>query len=552
MLSSGSFISRCSVFVPAILAMGIATGALAEHPRPVQNAVNRLGDELGVLAVDVKVVAVEEVTWPDSSLGVPQSGEAHLTVLTPGYRVQLSVAGELFVFHTDMQDRVLRAGAPPAAAKPAIEPPSEMQSEPWPELGTTPKAVEAVAQKCRADLAKRLRIPVGEITVEYVDPVTFRDVALGLPQPGEKVVEAVTPGHRLSLAAGDMHYVYTTAGDQFRYGGPYEIWFYSLLYLRDGALMQASLLGTNAQQIVSAEELGGHAQQAAISIHPQDAAGGIIVIAQQLGPRPRSELRYLSTGSEGETAILGQEPEGDTDISAAVMVPASEADWNVRLLDQGLEFRGAAVSSCSTQWMAFARNLPGVGGAGARAGFDSRHWRVIWGQLNGADGFSGSLTLPEDATPVRLDWWGEEPEFVLRQAQGTLGYRLVTTADGRQLHRDPSVELPGDELRLSRSETLKLEESEVDGQPAVRVVLVPFDGQEKHLTTLENFRSRRTALSSDKRFALVTGVRADAFRFYTVDLASGQVLAQGDSARFGWPIELFGRSPQEYGAILGP
>ena len=423
MVSSGDFVSKCSVLVTAVLATCIATGALAEHPRPVQKAVDHLADELGVLAVDVQVVAVEQVTWPDSSLGLPQPGEAYLTVLTPGYRVQLSVAGEQFVYHTDKQDRVLRAAAPPAAAEPAIEPPAEMQPEPWPDVDTIPKAVEAVAQECCADLARRLGIPVDEVDVEYADPVTFRDTALGLPQPGEQTGEAATPGHRLSLAAGDIHYVYTTAGDQFRYGGPYNHWFHSLLYLRDGAVMQASLLGTNAQQIVSAEELGGHAQQAALSLHPQDAAGGIVVIARQSGRRPRSELRYLSTDSQWEMAILGQELEGDTAISAAVMVPDSEADWNVRLLEQGLEFREAAVSSCSTQWVAFARNLPGIG-IRSRPRFNSRHWRVIWGQLNGADGFTGSLALPGDATPVRLDWWGEEPEVVLQQAQGTLGYRL--------------------------------------------------------------------------------------------------------------------------------
>ena len=45
--------------VPAIRAMGIATGVLGEYPRPVQKAVNRMTDELGVLAVDVQVVAVE-------------------------------------------------------------------------------------------------------------------------------------------------------------------------------------------------------------------------------------------------------------------------------------------------------------------------------------------------------------------------------------------------------------------------------------------------------------------------------------------------------------
>ena len=107
-------------------------------------------------------------------------------------------------------------------------------------------------------------------------------------------------------------------------------------------------------------------------------------------------------------------------------------------------------------------------------------------------------------------------------------------------------------MTLSRSETLQLEESEVDGQPAVRMVLERFDGQEKNLATLENFRSRRTVISSDKRFAFITGVRADAFRFSTVDSASGEVLAESDSTRFGWPIKLFGRSPRDSGVILGP
>jgi hypothetical protein len=42
----------------------------------VQNAVNRLADELGVLAVDIQVVDVEQVAWRDSSLEVSQPEEA--------------------------------------------------------------------------------------------------------------------------------------------------------------------------------------------------------------------------------------------------------------------------------------------------------------------------------------------------------------------------------------------------------------------------------------------------------------------------------------------
>lgn len=540
-----------ATFVLAILAAHSGPAALADHPQPVRNAVQRLAQELEVLEADVRVVEVEEVTWRDSSLGLPQPGKAYLTVMTPGYRVQLSVAGETFVYHTDMHDHAVLAAGPIEAAKPGVEPPGKMPSEPWAEPGTMPASIQAVADRCRADLAKRLGIPIRQVTVEYVDPVTFRNSALGLPRPNEVVAEVITPGHRLLLEADNLLHVYTAAGGQFRYGGPYEHWFHSLLYLRDGALMQASLLGTNAQQIVSAEELGGHAQQAAISIYPQNAAGGIMVIAQQLGRRPRSELRYLSTDSESEMVILEQTFEDDTGISSAVMVPDSEAEWKVRLLEQGLEFRGAAVSSCNTRWVAFARNLPGIG-IRSRSRFDSRHWRVIWGQLDGADGFTGSLVLPQDATPIRLDWPGDEPEAVLRQPQGMVGYRLVSDAEGWKWHRDSSVELPGDELRLSRSETLRLKTTEADGQPAVQVILDRFDGQQTHLATLENFQARRTTVALDKRFAFITGARADAFHFFIVDLASGQVLIEGDSARFGWPIELFGQSPRDSEAILGP
>ncbi len=545
MLRFKRFAPLGSIFVLAILAAIFPSAALADHPQPVRHAVQRLAKELEVLAADVRVVEFEEVTWRDSSLGVPQPGEAYLTVLTPGYRVQLSVAGETFVYHTDMHDHAVRAAGPIEAAKPVVEPPGQMPSEPWTDPGTTPASVQAVADKCRADLAKRLGIQIGQVAVEYVDPVTFRNSALGLPRPNEVVADAITPGHRLLLEADNLLHVYTAAGTQFRYGGPYEHWFHSLLFIRDGNLMQASFLGTHVEQLVSARELGGDGQQAAISIVPQNEPGGIVIMTQRLGRRPLGELRYITSTGEGEMVIL----EEVTDVSSAVWVPDTNEPWKVLLLEQGLEFRNAAVSSCGSRWVAFARNLPGIR---AVERFDSRHWRLIWGQVGSSDGFTGSLAIPQEATPVRLDWWGDEPEAVLRQPQGMVGYRLVTSADGWQLHRDPSVELPGDELRLSRSETLKLEKTEANGQLAVQVVLARFDGQQTHLATLENFQARRTSVTFDKRFAFITGVRADAFHFFIVDLASGQVLIEGDSARFGWPIEPFARSPREFGAILGP
>jgi hypothetical protein len=65
-------------------------------------AVSRaLATQRGISPSDVKVLSVEAVVWPDSSLGCPEPGQMYLQVLTPGYRVAAEVAGERLEAHTD-------------------------------------------------------------------------------------------------------------------------------------------------------------------------------------------------------------------------------------------------------------------------------------------------------------------------------------------------------------------------------------------------------------------------------------------------------------------
>lgn len=63
-----------------------------------------LAERLGVDVSTVEVVEVVGVDWPDSSVGCPDPDMGYLTVITPGYRIILEVAGEQYTYHTDTRE----------------------------------------------------------------------------------------------------------------------------------------------------------------------------------------------------------------------------------------------------------------------------------------------------------------------------------------------------------------------------------------------------------------------------------------------------------------
>jgi hypothetical protein len=77
-----------------------------------QLAQEALARELGQNAADVTVVAVEETTWSDSSLGCPKPGMNYLQVITPGYKITLESQGKRYEYHTDTNQRVVRCDRP--------------------------------------------------------------------------------------------------------------------------------------------------------------------------------------------------------------------------------------------------------------------------------------------------------------------------------------------------------------------------------------------------------------------------------------------------------
>lgn len=79
----------------------------------VDLAKEHLADTLSAPIDDIVLSNIEEVVWPDSSLGYPEIGMSYLPVETPGYRIFLSYNGNIYEYHSDYE----RIVPPPSGNK---------------------------------------------------------------------------------------------------------------------------------------------------------------------------------------------------------------------------------------------------------------------------------------------------------------------------------------------------------------------------------------------------------------------------------------------------
>jgi hypothetical protein len=72
-----------------VVALASVTAGCAQEnlPPPAVVAIADMAAHLNIQAEQVTVVGLEEVTWPDASLGCPEPGKMYAQVLVPGYRV---------------------------------------------------------------------------------------------------------------------------------------------------------------------------------------------------------------------------------------------------------------------------------------------------------------------------------------------------------------------------------------------------------------------------------------------------------------------------------
>jgi len=185
-----------AVAVPvAVLALGVAC-AQGNLPRPVQAAVQDLSERIDVPAEMIVVASMEQVTWPDTSLGNPQPGQFYAQVQTEGYRVILEAQGQRYEYHTDMGTRL------------AMVEETEVGSGPIPAGEDETPARLATIRAAKADLAARLQIAPEAVYLLGLERVTWPDASLGAPEPGQDYAQVLTPGYRLVLEADGSLYSY--------------------------------------------------------------------------------------------------------------------------------------------------------------------------------------------------------------------------------------------------------------------------------------------------------------------------------------------------------
>lgn len=73
---------------------------------------------------------------------------------------------------------------------------------------------ESLVDVAKQDLAQRLAVPAGEISVVDAREVTWSDGSLGCPQPGMMYAQVLTPGYLVKLAYGGREYEYHAGKDR--------------------------------------------------------------------------------------------------------------------------------------------------------------------------------------------------------------------------------------------------------------------------------------------------------------------------------------------------
>ena len=97
-------------------------------------------------------------------------------------------------------------------ARPRPEP--EDDPAPAPESATLPSDDDPLVAAARADLSTVAGVDPDDIELISVEPVTWRNGALGCPQEGFSYTQALVPGHRIVLRAGATDYHYHNAGTE--------------------------------------------------------------------------------------------------------------------------------------------------------------------------------------------------------------------------------------------------------------------------------------------------------------------------------------------------
>jgi hypothetical protein len=89
---------------------GEAPAAASPERAAASAAIDDLAGRLGVAPEAITVVEVNEVEWPDASLGCPAPDMGYAQVITPGVQVILESGGQTYDYHGRSLDDLFMCG----------------------------------------------------------------------------------------------------------------------------------------------------------------------------------------------------------------------------------------------------------------------------------------------------------------------------------------------------------------------------------------------------------------------------------------------------------
>lgn len=213
-------------------------GAISPEPTPTTTADNEgkslfdaavlryLVGETGVGESEITLLNRSEQVWPNSALGCPEEGKMYLDVLTPGFLIEATVAGEPIEIHTnedasqmvlcdksDLGDLDGESGAlvsptdpTPRPATPVAGGEDDLEDEMADDGATQPAGdpgTTSLADQVIRFVAAETGLSPATLTIESDEAVVWRDSALGCPEQGQMYMQVLTAGRRYVVSGAD-------------------------------------------------------------------------------------------------------------------------------------------------------------------------------------------------------------------------------------------------------------------------------------------------------------------------------------------------------------
>jgi hypothetical protein len=173
--------------------------------RAVNLAKNELVSLFGADFSLIELASYESVTWNDTSLGCPQPDMGYAQILVDGYKIQLQIHEMTFNFHGAI-------GEVPFLCLNTSEPQSNLDAPA--EEAMVDSETQIQIEQATIDLADRLGVKPGAVTLISYEPVTWGDGSLGCPQPDMMYTQALVDGYQIQLQVDGQVYNYHGANGE--------------------------------------------------------------------------------------------------------------------------------------------------------------------------------------------------------------------------------------------------------------------------------------------------------------------------------------------------